>query len=301
MAQLNDLLVMGQSTLLGPVQINATLLIAHDQPTINFRKDNDIYNGGISYQTSGNGAMVFSTKLLYTSFIFVNGEDISNDWQGLTTPGLQIKNNCVSIGKFISNPNAPSHKLQVNGTSLFSGLLQVNNIIFGYNYNKGSAPNAPAFVFDKPGDHYTGIGANGATDTIYFGAVYEIEGEHKFKWCKDVPDVADTTKNYKQKWKFNGSVEADTYNAVSDARLKENFQQFTSTKSILDLPIYKFDFIHGPKNQIGCKAQDLQEICPEIVNKDSDGYLSIQENKIIYLLIDEIKKLKEEIKTLKEK
>lgn len=95
------------------------------------------------------------------------------------------------------------------------------------------------------------------------------------------------------------SIEASSYNATSDARLKENFQQFIPKKSILNLPIYKFDFIGGLKNQIGCKAQDLQEICPEIVNEDSDGYLSIQENKIVYLLINEIKQLKEEIKQLK--
>lgn len=94
------------------------------------------------------------------------------------------------------------------------------------------------------------------------------------------------------------SIEASSYNATSDARLKENFQQFIPKKSILDLPIYKFDFINGTKNQIGCKAQDLQEICPEIVNEDGNGYLSIQESKIVYLLIDEIKKLKGQLDSL---
>lgn len=99
--------------------------------------------------------------------------------------------------------------------------------------------------------------------------------------------------------KIDGTVEASSYNATSDARLKENFMQFTPKKSILDLPIYKFDFINGTKNQIGCKAQDLQEICPEIVIENEDGYLSIQESKIVYLLIDEIKKLKSEINSIK--
>jgi hypothetical protein len=46
-------------------------------------------------------------------------------------------------------------------------------------------------------------------------------------------------------------------------------------------------------------AQDLQQICPEIVNEDNNGYLSIQESKIVYLLIDEVKKLRKEIKELK--
>ena len=94
---------------------------------------------------------------------------------------------------------------------------------------------------------------------------------------------------------------AGSFNATSDKRLKENLLAFIPQKSILDLPIYRYDFINGAKNQIGCMAQDLQIICPEIVNEDEDGILSIQESKIVYLLIDEIKKLKKELNHLKER
>ena len=95
-----------------------------------------------------------------------------------------------------------------------------------------------------------------------------------------------------------GQLSAKSFNATSDARLKENFVEYTSDKSVLDLPIYKFDFIDGTKNQIGCKAQDLQEICPEIVNEGSDGYLSIQESKIVYLLLEEVKHLRARLDAL---
>lgn len=98
--------------------------------------------------------------------------------------------------------------------------------------------------------------------------------------------------------KFGGQVEAQSFNALSDMRLKENFTTFNSINSILDLPIYKYDYINGKKNQIGCLAQDLKKICPEIVDEDKEGYLSIQENKLVYLLLQEIKKLKNEIDIL---
>lgn len=98
-----------------------------------------------------------------------------------------------------------------------------------------------------------------------------------------------------------GSVSAPSFNATSDARLKENFEPLALEKSILDLPTYKFDFIDGTKNQIGCKAQDLQEICPEIVVENDNGYLSIQESKIVYLLLEEVKKLRAELEALKNK
>ncbi len=98
-----------------------------------------------------------------------------------------------------------------------------------------------------------------------------------------------------------GQVQANSFYAKSDKRLKENIILYKSEKSILDLPVYKYDFIEGDKNQIGCLAQDLQAICPELVNETNDGYLAINESKIVYLLIDEVKKLKAEVEGLKKK
>lgn len=96
-----------------------------------------------------------------------------------------------------------------------------------------------------------------------------------------------------------GTVQAQIFNAISDRRLKENVEDYRCDASILDLPIKKFDFIDGPKGQIGCIAQDLQKICPEIVHEGVDGYLSISESKIVYLLIQEVKELRKELDELK--
>lgn len=98
----------------------------------------------------------------------------------------------------------------------------------------------------------------------------------------------------------NGSITAPSFNATSDARLKENFSEYISSKSILDLPVYKFDFIDGEKSQLGCKAQDLQKICPELVVEDEKGYLAIKESKLVYLLLEEVKKLNEGFNKLQE-
>jgi hypothetical protein len=96
---------------------------------------------------------------------------------------------------------------------------------------------------------------------------------------------------------------ATKFYATSDSRLKENIKPFDSEKSILDLPIYEFDFKSSGKHAIGCLAQDLQGICPEIVYENEEGYLAIEESKLAYLLILEMRKeisaLKEEIKELK--
>lgn len=100
-----------------------------------------------------------------------------------------------------------------------------------------------------------------------------------------------------------GTVIAKSFNAVSDKRLKENIVEYSPNKSILDLPIYSYNFISDEKKtkKIGCLAQDLKEICPEIVKEDDKGYLSIEENKIVYLLLDEVKKLKKRVDELEAK
>lgn len=96
-----------------------------------------------------------------------------------------------------------------------------------------------------------------------------------------------------------GKITANRYNATSDRRLKENLREYEPKRSILELPVYEYDYINGSKDAIGCMAQDLQEICPEIVSEGSDGYLSIEESKIVYLLLQEVKRLREEVDELK--
>lgn len=92
---------------------------------------------------------------------------------------------------------------------------------------------------------------------------------------------------------------ASTYDTTSDQRLKKNIVNFSCKKSILDLPIKEFDYIADNSHHIGCIAQDLQKICPEIVFENEDGYLYIEETKLVYLLIQEVKKLKSELSLIK--
>lgn len=96
-------------------------------------------------------------------------------------------------------------------------------------------------------------------------------------------------------------IQAKTFDAISDMRKKTAIQDYICKKSILDLPVKEFEFIDDETHtkNIGCIAQDLQKICPEIVHEDKDGYLSIEETKLVYLLLQEVKELKKELKTLK--
>ena len=98
-----------------------------------------------------------------------------------------------------------------------------------------------------------------------------------------------------------GKVTASSFYATSDICLKQNISDYSCEKSILDLPIKEFEYINDEAHtkHIGCIAQDLQQICPELVQKNDAGYLTIEESKLVYLLLDEVKKLRNEVKELK--
>ena len=99
----------------------------------------------------------------------------------------------------------------------------------------------------------------------------------------------------------SGTVTAQSFTATSDIRKKTNVRDYVCDKSILDLPIKEFEYISDETHakHIGCIAQDLIKICPEIVHEDENGYLSIEESKLVYLLLQEVKSLKQEVSALK--
>lgn len=99
--------------------MTGTINTTENTYAFDFRPNHDSYHTRVAYETAGNEALVFTTKNEVTSFIFANGvsSEVSSDqWAGLT-PGLQVKNNCVAIGKLIADGVTPTYKLDVNGTA----------------------------------------------------------------------------------------------------------------------------------------------------------------------------------------
>lgn len=92
-------------------------------PCIKFRSASPTWCSFLTAYNGGNEALLFATKNAATSFMVVNGEDSEattdvNRWMSLV-PGLQVKNNCVAIGKLIGNGVTPTYKLDVGGSANF--------------------------------------------------------------------------------------------------------------------------------------------------------------------------------------
>ena len=101
----------------------------------------------------------------------------------------------------------------------------------------------------------------------------------------------------------------------SDSRLKENIQNIPDAlDKVMMLKGVTFDWTDEhikerggednyfvKKHDTGLIAQDVQQVLPEIVRKKKDGYLGVQYDKTVGLLVDAIKELKAEIDQLKSK
>ena len=111
---------------------------------------------------------------------------------------------------------------------------------------------------------------------------------------------------------INGAITATgdiTAYYTSDERLKENIQPITNALSKVESISGNeynwkegFDEIHTKKgNDIGVIAQEIQKILPQAVIERDNGYLGVNYEKIIPLLIQSIKELSAKVKELENK
>jgi hypothetical protein len=105
------------------------------------------------------------------------------------------------------------------------------------------------------------------------------------------------------------TINALTFNSTSDERLKENIEnvghnQIKNIVEKVDVKTFNFKKLKD-KTFIGVVAQDLLNsntvIGDLLVDKNEDGFLSIKESKLVYVLWDYIKQLEERVKKLEEK
>jgi hypothetical protein len=101
---------------------------------------------------------------------------------------------------------------------------------------------------------------------------------------------------------FPGVVYGSSFQATSDRRLKFGFEE-VAKESVLDaITPYRYGRLdkHPKERFIGVIAQDVQEVIPEAVREDGNGYLSVDYAALTAVLWGEVKRLKNEIKEIKD-
>ena len=90
------------------------------------------------------------------------------------------------------------------------------------------------------------------------------------------------------------------YNSSSDKRLKKNVKTVTGALATVDaLRGVSFEWKEGSAKAIGMIAQEVQEVIPDVVTTDDNGYLGIKYTNVIGVLVEAIKELKADFEDYK--
>ncbi len=91
--------------------------------------------------------------------------------------------------------------------------------------------------------------------------------------------------------------------APSDARLKRDIQPtmyaLETVKALQPVSFSFFDERYGPGTHLGFLAQDVQSLVPELVSENSDGYLRVEYDGLIPVLVNAIQELQAEVDSLR--
>jgi hypothetical protein len=97
-----------------------------------------------------------------------------------------------------------------------------------------------------------------------------------------------------------GIITATDFNSSSDLNLKKNIHQIDNPlNKITQINGVSFEWKSDERKALGVIAQEVESIFPELISSSQDGYLSLNYNGLIAVLIESVKELKQEIEELK--
>ena len=219
--------------------------------------------------------------------------------------------------------------LPLSGGTLTGG-LQVNGRVFGYNYGTGGN-NCAAFVFDKPGTNYTGIGSHKDSNVIWFGpcnangAWVDSYTLQCWKFWGQVTTAGNIVVDNGNKLQLNdgsgngkivltgsnGNVWCVSVTQTSDIRYKNIVaQKVINISDIASAPLFQFLWKDESINKdihIGTSAQYWKEVLPEVVveSPDENKQLAIEYSTLgvatSISIAKEVVKMQNKIDTLEQR
>lgn len=99
---------------------------------------------------------------------------------------------------------------------------------------------------------------------------------------------------------YPGRLRPRQINLTSDRRLKSDIEKLGGINKILSLTGYSYRFNDSEERSAGLIAQEVQQVLPEAVSQDDNGYLSLDYNAVIALLVNAVKDQQEMIDILSE-
>ena len=163
---------------------------------------------------------------------------------------------------------------------------------------------------DKKRDEYNMFYVEGGS---YIGAEFDSSGptNNATATFPCYSDAVGDINFYKPLVVKSKPVHALYFNATSDKRAKENIKPatYSALELINKLPVYTYNYKNNNENMTGILAQDLLAAQPKeldlVSNINATGedndYMSIKNDKLMFVLLKAIQEQQEEINTLKQR
>jgi hypothetical protein len=113
-------------------------------------------------------------------------------------------------------------------------------------------------------------------------------------------DICSSTGTYKKI--IADDIECKDMTVVSDRRKKNSIIYNPVNSDALDnINMVSFKYNDNNQHHIGFIAQDIEKYYPELIKKDTKGFLSVKYLEMIPILLDYNQKMKKSISQLEEK
>lgn len=121
--------------------------------------------------------------------------------------------------------------------------------------------------------------------------VFETGGSSERMRITSAGNVGIGTTNPGHPLDVNGIVRATSFISTSDGRLKRNIRQVEGLEALTKLNGVRYEWKSNGKSEIGLIAQDVEEIFPEVVVTDEQGFKAVKYQNLIAPIIESTKEL----------
>ena len=201
-----------------------------------------------------------------------------------------------NTGKFGIGTTDPSVPLHIKGDT------DTSNAVWGWIQNASTGTSADAGLAFTGGGNNFNIGVDATTDSFVISdtGAGVLGTNQRF--------VIDTAGNISASGDIVAEGDVVAY-YTSDIRLKDNVEVIKgSLDKIEGIRGLEFDWNKDSPgwarergHDVGVIAQEVEKVLPEIVVKRKSGYLGVDYKRLVPLLIESVKELKQEIEILKKK
>ena len=216
-------------------------------------------------------------KTTYTGANVAPTTDTFTEWVDLTNRMTYDMSTVVITTAAVAQPSGTNHA-ETTGNGHVNGYFSSNYLIANTNLRGGTTDTSANLIISSATHPSANLTLDLGTALKAWGNVY----------CNNLRAFADVEANY-----------------TSDINVKTNLRSIDNTWEILEkINGYLFEWDTDDhkrgETDLGVVAQEVQEVLPFLVNQRDDGNLAIKYQSLIPLLVDAVKKLKQDVEELRE-